>query len=967
MSGLPPPQEFDASNEQANASGQPAAESRAISVEQSETEQTPSATAGRVRRRRRSHVKPTRRERQLTIVAGALQWATIVPLLVLPGYLAWDYGGVLPWSRWLAIGVVLVLGGLASPLVIARSGGGRVRLAIPLLALAIWGLAWLQTVPLGTQVIGWLSPGTVAAYTEWIPDGLHSEVAGIQPQVDAIFDGRFPLSVAAYLTEAALSGPALFAAACLLATVVLRSRASLVTLLAAVAISGAAIAFLGISDQIRAPAPVGNSSAITPEGVAGAPFGSFVCRNNAAGYLNLTLAASVGLLVYCFRLAHERAQGDGTYVLEPETWWDRPVFFLQNLLLQIDTATIAALILVILNVAGILSSQSRGGTLAMISGTLVTLLLTGNRQTRLWRPIAVLISVSGVMMLLGSIGLIGRIGARLESLWTGGSLRDGRLEHWPDGLAAAWQYFPGGAGLGTYRFAYLPYQRTSAGAWFVNADNMALEWLVEGGLWLLPLVLAGVICFAVSLTRLARIRKAPHLVALMACGWFVIGSQLVSQFFDFGILLPANYLTLALLIGGVLGALSRNYAYRKRSSSYAASATGEPRFGIALPLVFGLAMVTLVSAYRVSYRNAAEDHLVREIFRPGGPVQLDQAVSDRALRGSQNATLHAALAAHYIAEQTDQGKQSLKRLDPERTTNHSRLATLDARRAAYYLEAEPTGQSPEAVLLPEQSLEKIRTARQHALIALAFGPLSDAPRVHLLQTDFVTPTGARFSEQLVQQWGALRCRSALSLERAARIAAVHPGAAVAAPLIRQTLSLAPDRLSRLWPVIELLSTKVATADFLPDSPVLLLGVLERFRLEPSLHDLLMARLRKSLEAEKLARSGNDRITDAHLDFLTGRLAVIEQNHQQAEAAFAQAVAAAPSTTEYRYQWAETLARLGKYDEAVKQIELCMLQAPGNRRYQARRDAWMATAPATHGTPRDPRRRGQPSNRMSQRR
>lgn len=941
LSGFPPHQTLDSNGDEQSKSAPPAAaevDPHTEQVDSGDAERTPAGTAGRVRRRRRSRVEPTRSERWAGLVAGGLQWTALALLLGLPVYLAWDYGGILPWSQWLASGVVLGASAFAAPLVIARSGsGGRNRLVIPLIALAIWGLAWLQTVPLAGSTTARISPGSAAAYSEWIPAGLRSEFTGTHPEVASIFAGQFPISVSTHLTRAASNGPALFAAVCLLAAVLFRSRTLLVTLLAAVAISGAAIAFLGISDQIRAPAPQGNAAAITPEVAAGAPFGSFVCRNNAAAYLNLTLAAAVGLLVFCFRLAHDRARGDGTYVLEPESWWDRPVFFLQNLLLQIDTATIAALILVILNVAGVLSSQSRGGTLALISGTLVTTLLTGSRQMRWWRPLAILVSVSGVMMLLGSIGLIGRIGERLESLWSGDATRDGRLDHWPDGLAAAWNYFPGGAGLGTYRFAYLPYQQTSSGAWFVNADNMAVEWLVEGGVWLLPLALAAVACFAVSLTRLARIRNAPHLTALAACGWFVIGSQLVSQFFDFGILLPSNYLTLALLVGGVLGALSRDYSRSKRGS--AANASGECRFGLALPVTFALAMLTVVSAQRITHQHAADDHLVREIFRAGQPLQLDGAISERALRGSPNPMLHTALATHFIAEQAERGKQALKRVDPEQTVDHARLATLDARRAAYYLQAQPNGQPPEMALLPEQSLESVRAARQHALSALVLCPLSDAPRFHLLQTDFLSADSRQLSEQLLQQWGVLRCRSGLSLERASRLAAVHPGADAATPLIHQTLWRAPERLPHLWPIIDLLGTSVAVTEFLPDDPALLLRVLERFSLEPALRDQLAARLRNLLVADGPARDDVKRVDTAERHYLTGRLELLEQRPAQAEAAFARAVAADPSTTEYRYQWAESLARLGKREQAISQIKLCLLQAPDNARYRARRDAW----------------------------
>ncbi len=955
MSGSPPQPEFDATDdESSNPASAPELdlETQADQRESAESERTPSETTVGRRRRRRSRSQPSRGERLTATFSGVWQGAVMALLLGLPVYLAWDYGGVLPWSQWLASCVVLATGVLAAPLVIARSGsGGRSRLLIPLLALIVWTVAWLQTMPLGGQLVSRISPGSAAAYRDWIPASVPAELKQMPADVRAILAGEFPLSVAAHFTRAALSGPALFGAVCLLAAVVFRSRASIIALLAVVAISGAAIAFLGISDQIRAPAPGGNAALITPDAVATSPFGSFVCRNNAAAYLNLTLAAAIGLMVYCFRIAHDRAHGDGAYLLEPESWWDRPVFFFQNLLLQIDTATIAALILVVLNIAGVLSSQSRGGTLAVIAGTLVTTLLAGNRQMRWWRPIAILVSVSGVMMLLGSIGLIGRIGARLESLWTGGAARDGRLDHWPDGLAAAWHYFPGGAGLGAYRFAYLPYQQSSSGAWFVNADNMVVEWLVEGGIWLLPLVLVAVGFFASSLVRLARIRNAPHLTALVTCGWFVVGSQLVSQFFDFGILLPSNYLTLAVLVGGVLGALSRKYGKGKREA-YPSPAGAESGFGVALPLTFALTMLTVLSTFRVAHQNAGDDFLVRQIFRSSKSLPLESAVSEQALSSSTNPTLHTALATFQISSQAERGARSLRRLDPEQTVDHRRLATLDARRAAYYQQSPADDRSPEVALLPDQSLAAIEAARQHALAALALCPLSDAARFHLLQTDFISVEGRQLSELLLQQWSVLRCRSGRSLERAARLAAVYPGAAAAKPLIYQTLLLTPERLPRVWPMIELLANSVSISELLPDDPVLLLRVLERYSLEPATREQLVQRARNRLAQEPSEGDEREQLDDAQRHFLLGRLELMELNPEQAEAAFAKAVAADPSTTEYRFQLAESLARSGKLEEAVSQIKLCLLQDPDNPRYRAQRDAWTAEPGAELQSSRD---------------
>ena len=65
----------------------------------------------------------------------------------------------------------------------------------------------------------------------------------------------------------------------------------------ALAINGAALAFLGISQQLSWN---GKLFWFFPLRVGGHPFSSFVNRNNAAGYLCICLACAVGIVVWSF-------------------------------------------------------------------------------------------------------------------------------------------------------------------------------------------------------------------------------------------------------------------------------------------------------------------------------------------------------------------------------------------------------------------------------------------------------------------------------------------------------------------------------------------------------------------------------------------------------------------------------------------------------------------------------------------
>jgi len=919
----------------------------------------------------------TRRVRGLaTALVLVSRWLAAGLLLALPFYLAWDYGGVLAYSRWIAATVVIAVALISLPMLIAVTWGPRSPrastgnasdeaaginrrvLALPLIGLAVWGLAWLQTLPIGSAAVGFLSHGSASAYADWVPDAIRHEVVSatgsdaFDPSVQAIAAGWHPISICVELTRVAQAGPAIFAVVCLIAAITFRTRRAMIALFAGLAFSGALIAFLGISDKIRAPAPGIDHSLITPGETIGAPFGPFVCRNNAAGYLNLTLAAAVGLLVYCFRLTKDQSDGDSDYQLQAETRWDRVVFFFQNALLQIDAATVFSLVLVILNIAGILASQSRGGTLGLIAGGLVACLLTGNRSANWWKPVGVLISVGGVIMLLGSIGLIEPIRRRLETLWSDDTPEDGRLGHWADALTAAWHHLPAGSGLGTHRYAYLPYQQYSAGTWFVNADNTSIEWLVEGGVWLVVLVLLAVALVATSLIRIAQVRKAPHLTALVAAGWFMIASQLVCQFFDFGILLPSNYITLALLVGAIMGVAGRRFrpdGHRSHSPGLSlapqnhapTSTTAEPEARLALWLILALGIATLIDAQAMARRGAVEDSLKRDIARTDGRLNLQAAaLSDQAF-SSGDPSLHTAFASHKLAQQVAAGRQTLERLPPEQGLHPVRDSTLQTRRSVYYLALAAQGKPPSDALLPAQSAVEILAARRHAISALMLCPLDDVARFQLLQTGFLADDSVATAAELLDQWTRLRIRFAPALDLAVRLAVVHPAGETARLVIQRLLITEPGRLSSIWPILPLVIAgrgEATISELLPDDAELLVTAVEMHANGPhslgsDLQNELLGRASRLIQSQRQVAPAGDQ--EAKLAFLAGRIEALQAGPAAAEPWFRQAVALDPSTTAYRFRWAETLEKLEQKAEAIEQIKVCLLQSPQNPQYQTK--------------------------------
>ena len=165
-----------------------------------------------------------------------------------------------------------------------------------------------------------MSPGAAAAYTDWIPSELRNEaLQSDQSWLAELGTSRSYLSVCPSLTREALAAPAMFGFACLLSSLLIRSKRSILLILVIMALGGGVYAFLGIADVVRHSNGPG---LITPVEQTGAAFGPYVNKNNAAGFLNLSLAAAVGLLVYSCRNTPTGRVRDDRYDIKPASRFD---------------------------------------------------------------------------------------------------------------------------------------------------------------------------------------------------------------------------------------------------------------------------------------------------------------------------------------------------------------------------------------------------------------------------------------------------------------------------------------------------------------------------------------------------------------------------------------------------------------------------------------------------------------------
>ncbi len=519
--------------------------------------------------------------------------------------LAADYGGVLHWTQYLAVLVILLAGLLVLPSALLQQRSLRPNYL--LLLLLIWAAyAWSQTIPLPRTLVGWLSPATASAYGDWI-----------SPFVKQPDQGWFPISLDIHGSRHAAAILTALAAFVWAAGQILNTRPRIGTLLLILAVGvglHAAFGFWCLVDPVLAA--TSNSG-----------FGSFVNRNNAALFLNLGLAASLGLLSWRLYALTGQEVDDGSFEFND-------LFSLIN-----DRDSIIGVAGSALCLGGLLACGSRGGVAAALVGGLLA--FGWMRQRRGWITIPVVGAAIGISLLLLIVPLdlgmksVDRIN-QTASQEKASMLHGHRLQHWSDGWSAAKSHLPAGSGMATYAYAYLPHQQSSPEFWFHHADNLWLELIVEQGI--IGLLLAA--CFMFLMIRaLLRLAKSADPIdqGLRTTGWFTLGVIAFSQSLDFGLIIPANLFLFAVILTAIV---SRSAEVSPPEKDDAAKRSlFAPRWQ--RPLTLATAFIALICT-AACLPKLKHDAVCETAYRTVD-AQLDQIAGDDNAMDKQLQWLHAML------------------------------------------------------------------------------------------------------------------------------------------------------------------------------------------------------------------------------------------------------------------------------------------------------------------------------------
>ena len=513
----------------------------------------------------------------------------------------WAFGGNVAWfQKWLFVVACCTL--LPSTLFLLLNRGKPNAQQVPVIAygLLVALLAgFFQITPLPQAVLKAISPHALEAQR------LSATAVG-EELPDQLPISLYPTSTA---NDLALLG--LMAVVFVVASTAINDRRYQVAILGIAAANGAAFAVFGLVQQLSFN---GMLYWTIPLRFGGRPFAAFVNRNHAGGYLNMCIAASLALIVYA--LTRRQADyGSGPDDFSLQLARGGPLAGgITGLIANLDAVGLVSMTFAACATIGTVCSVSRGAILALVCAAAITALVAVRARG------TVGLATGAIVVLIVCIGMAAWLGKTelLQERWgdTVSDLRsnsNSRIDHWQDVLGVFGDYWITGTGLGTYRFAYRPYETQLSTGWFMHAENQYLEAAVEMG-WLgLILIIGSIATVFFFAVRLIHHRGDSLALGIGLAGLYMISSQAVQSGFDFGLYMPANAILCAAIAGLVTAKIPNNDGSETKWSAPASQFSRICQMGLLVILSVWLLWGTvrafqkssIESAFDAAYKEAA--------------------------------------------------------------------------------------------------------------------------------------------------------------------------------------------------------------------------------------------------------------------------------------------------------------------------------------------------------------------------
>ncbi len=290
---------------------------------------------------------------------------------------------------------------------------------------------------------------------------------------------------------------------------------------------------------------------------SGSSFATFVSKNSAGGFYNICIAGSLGLLGWTL-LNTKRNSKDTRYRFPDTNLLAKVRGFAEDSLADLNTAQITAMLCLIGIVAALLISLCRGAAVSALGAIVISAFIANarNQSRGNWAIAAAVGTV--IVACLVAFQIDEKAYARLESLSEidiDEELQAGRAYIWSVAWKAMTFYGWLGSGLGTFHFAYLPFQEPSSGGWYYHAESLYAQCGVELGYLGVTALVVAIVMLVAGLQRPPAKEKWKLAFPSKLAGAYLVFSQAFHSFVDFAIILPALFVPACVLMGSVQGTL----------------------------------------------------------------------------------------------------------------------------------------------------------------------------------------------------------------------------------------------------------------------------------------------------------------------------------------------------------------------------------------------------------------------------
>lgn len=467
-------------------------------------------------------------------------------------YLPWIYGMVTWGQQLLLLPWMTVILGLTWLYIAAsqsiRFYGSPLLLSLGALVLA----ALLQVIPLPDFLYESFAP---AARFEKEAIGRAAQFLAVDPtDADLLKASQLSasahrcISISPYQTRASLVGltSALIMFFC--CSYLFRDRTGKVVLLVSLSLTSTAVAILGVLQNIS-----WNQWTLLGESVSRG-FATFVSRNSAPQYLAIGIGCTIAFAMSW--LAQKRSKIRYSQRYHATNWASRIRHSVEDAFREIDAVVILVAVAMVLQIAGVVGSASRGGFVALLFALCVTVLLTLGRSRRF--------QVSGiagacalavlVMVFANSFELDEDLATRLEVDRLQSSLR---VEFWKLAVSQS-EFWWTGCGLGAFHFGIMHANKLLP-FWIYHAESIYVEVFSELGAMGLLIALTGLGWLFWQLLRRWDSKSSIIWPAMLYSTCAIALQSLV----DFSLIIPAIFLSMAAISGAFHHELEQS---RRRSS-----------------------------------------------------------------------------------------------------------------------------------------------------------------------------------------------------------------------------------------------------------------------------------------------------------------------------------------------------------------------------------------------------------------